>query len=529
MNRLLNRTINFLSWNLISEQVFASYDVTRSDDYPDTRFRSGWLRSKVRSFQINFWGKGMPVYSGTEIDYETARSLYRGDSQKALGGGFAKPIIDLTVGMMGIPSVSSEEVDRDDFLNDCLKRFWVDEIQQVFRDAMRDSKVVVRVHRPDLFDPLMTLEEQEHGFLECIPPERVQIERNARNRNIIERAIITHRMVFVVDDGNIAEQRDPQVEEHEVMEIITRQSYRFFDKQTGEYLDELASDNRYNLVPLVEIFNEWDSSLQGGQSDLESVQPFLYALNDVITQGLQAHRYHSTPKLQMKLSDIGAFLRNNFPNAINEDGSVKDNVEISWTGREVFILQSDAQEDIAFIEAKNVLEGTKALAEFLIDCICVASQTPEWAFMRVDTGSANSDRNAQTVPYVKKIERKRNVFTKPVQDILKIILVLTGKIPVRVSLSWDYIRPDDALVWNQALQQLIMSLEVANQSGEISDETYREMIRPFMPFMKNPKKEELDAKVDQRETANALASASTNGIGNTPQPAIAAGPQGRNE
>jgi hypothetical protein len=65
-----------------------------------------------------------------------------------------------------------------------------------------------------------------------------------------------------------------------------------------------------------------------------------------------------------------------------------------------------------FLEAQSVLGDTKTLLEFLIDCICIASQTPEWAFMRVDSGSANSDRNAQTVPFVKKIERKRRNFAK---------------------------------------------------------------------------------------------------------------------
>jgi hypothetical protein len=402
-----------------------------------------------------------------------------------LAGGFAKPIVDLQVAFMGVPTAATGNSAQDEFLNECLHKYWVDEIQQAFRDAIRDSKCIVRMHIPDVLDPMMTLDEAEHRSIEVISPERCDIERDGRNKNIIRRALVRHKMLIVKDDGDPASGQDPTTEEHQVIEIIDQQKTVFFDQTDSVWMNELASTNRLGFVPFLEIYNEWDSSLQGGQSDLETVLPFLQAFHDVLTQSLQAHKYHSTPKLKLKLTEVGQFIANNFPEIIDETtGRIRAGSEVSWKGREILFFQSE--EDAEFLEARSVLGDSKTLLEFLIDCICIASQTPEWAFMRVDSGSANSDRNAQTVPFTKKVDRKRRNFTKPVQELLKMALASREMIPVRADLSWETIRPDDAVVEAQAFQQMVMGLEAAHQSGEISDATYMAEIRRFLPAMADP-------------------------------------------
>jgi hypothetical protein len=436
---------------------------------------------------LRFWPTSHPAAEGTQVNYDFARSLYRNDSSNNLGGAFAKPIVDLQVQFIGIPTASTDNDSTNVFLNDCLHIYWVDEIQQMVRDALRDSKVIVRIHKPDVLDPLMTLDEADHCNLECLPPERVDLEYDGNNKNIIARAVIRHRMWFVIDPGSPEKGLDPTVEEHDVIEIIDRERFRFFDQNTNKWIDSFGSDNKWGFVPLLEVYNEWDASLQSGQSDLETVIPFLNAFDAVLNQGLQAHTYHSTPKLMLKLADVMPFVRNNFPEILDENGRVMDNATISWKGREIFFFQTD--EDASFIEAKSVLGDTQTLAEFLIDCICIASQTPEWAFMRVDSGSANSDRNAQTVPFVKKVDRKRRIYTKPIQQLMKMALVINDLIPIRAELSWDPVRVDDQVVEMQAFQQLVMGLEVARSRGEISDETYQRMIQQYLPVMRSPSQE----------------------------------------
>lgn len=476
----------------ISQRVHAVAE--QISDFSRSLFPQNWTSiSGIRGWNrfgqlgLRFWPSSHPAAEGTVVNYDFARSLYRNDGDSALGAGFAKPIIDLQVAFVGIPTVSTNNDATDTFLNECLHVHWVDEIQQVVRDCLRDSKVIIRVHKPDVFDPLMTLDESDHCQLECIPPERVDIEYEGNNKNIIARAVIRHRMVFVRDQGSVERGIDPTVEEHDVIEIIDREQFRFFDQMEQKWLPDLGSPNKAGFVPLVEGYNEWDSSLQGGQSDLETVIPFIRAFHDVVTQGLQAHTYHSTPKLMLKLADVMPFVRNNFAEILDPQGNIVPGAQITWRGREIFFFQTG--DDAQFLEAKSVLGDTKTIAEFLIDCICIASQTPEWAFMRVDSGSANSDRNAQTVPFIKKIERKRRVFTKPVQQVLKMVLVINGLIPVRAKLSWDAVRADDQIVQMQAFQQLVMGLEVARGRGEISDATYQRMISTFLPMMGSPSQE----------------------------------------
>lgn len=467
-----------------------------------------WGSSTIRflgfpNFGLRFWTTKRPMGENSQVNYEALRQLYRNSGEQGLGSGFCKPIIDVSVNFTGLPVVSTDTETTSEFLNECMQTFWAGEIKQMLRDAMRDSKTIIRIQKPDMFDPLMTIEEADHCSLELIAPELVDIERNGRNKNIIERAVIHHRMTFVIDEGSIENGRDPVVEEHEVLEFITRDDFKFWDNTTSMWLDEMSAPNRYGFVPLLEVFNEWDTTLKGGQSDLETVLPFVQAFHDALTQGLQAHGYHSTPKVVMKLTDVAPFIMNNFPEAVDETtGQIKAQGEISWRGREVLFLQTD--EDIHFLEAKSVLGDTRLLLEFLIDCICIASQTPEWAFMRVDSGSANSDRNAQTVPLLKKIESKRTNFTKPIQELCKMVLVMNDLIPVRPKISWQIIRVDDEVVFYQAFQQLVMGLEVAAERGEISDETYRRMLKQFLPIMKSSAQEGREAEADMKKRQDAM-------------------------
>ena len=488
-------------------------------------FNFAGIRSAFRLIGGTFWPKAHPAAEGTVVNYDLCRQLYRNSGENALGAGFAKPIVDLQVSFMGIPQVTMNDEEADALLNECITDYWAGDLQEMFKCSIRDSKVIVRFKKPDILDPLMTLNEAQHFQIECLPPERVDIQYNARNKNIIEQVTVIHRLVVVTDPGDVTQGKVPQEEEHDVIEIVTRDGYKFWDQNTNSWLTDLETANPWNFVPFFEVWNEWDSALQGGQSDLESVIPFIQAFHDVVAQGLQAHRYHSTPKIKLKLADVANFIKNNFPDAWDEStGTVKNGAQVNWSGREIIFFNSE--EDAEFLEARSVLGDTKTLADFLIDCIAIASQTPEWAFMRVDAGSANSDRNAQTVPFIRKIMRKRISFQYAIQQLCKMALVAYGEIPYRVKVVWDEIRPDDQLVIAQAFQQILMGLEVAAQRGEISDETYMATIRQFLPFMA-PAPIEKKSAIKPPPVQPALPA------GNVPAESssvpVKAGPQGGNE
>ena len=428
----------------------------------------GPVMSALRSFFTgNFFSR--PRMDNTVVTYDLARSLYRNDNPRYnLGGGFIRPIIDLSVEYMGIPTVSCEDPDIDAWINECITDYWAPQLQQAFRDSIRDSKIIVRFRQPQIDNPLFTEEDREHGKLELIPPEECEIVFDPADPDRIERAIITHWVkIDIRTDEQILMNTMPMFEEHQIIEIIDEQSYQFYDKTAGAELPAWNTPNFRGFVPVWPMWNEYASDLGGGQSDIEPVLPFIDAFHQVLEQTLAAHKYHSTPKVKFKLNDVQPFIKNNWPEVLDENGRVKPGAQIDWSGRQVFFFQAD--EDGGFIEAKSVLGDSKTLLEFLIECIAIASETPKWALL--STGSAMPDTDATMQPFEKKITRKRTQFSEPLQMMFKIALASNSKKPYTVRVTWPEVRLANLVSKGQAIQQIILALDVAAQHEWVADST----------------------------------------------------------
>lgn len=492
---------------------------------------TGGLRNAWRSaISGSFFGPA-PAYDKTRINYDMARQLYRNDGADShLGAGFCKPIIDRAVEFIGMPTVTGDNEELVEEVNRAIDRHWKPQLIEMFRNSMRDSVTYVRVWQPLVTDKLTTDDERRACALTIIEPERITVVYDPQNpRRMIEVIIVT--MVEFRDDveprPDIPRGTKPKIKEHEIWEHITPTKYRYYDRTMKRWIDEWERDNPAGFVPVAEVWNEYDSALSGGQSDLESVYPFVKAFHEVMRQALQAHAYHSTPKLRFKVDDVAAFLANNFPDVIDpETGDPKPGATIPWKGREVLFIGTE--EDMGFIEVKSVLGDSKQLLEFLIDCIAVASETPEWAFMRVEGGTSSGNMNAQTIPFEKKIERKRSQFQEPIQMIVKMMLALNGNEPTRLDVLWTEIRVESLVTLTQAMQQFVMTLEVLLERKLISENTAREALRQFRVFktMRAPSVEAEDAEDNlsleermaeiEKETAIEIAR-------ETPQPQLTTG------
>jgi hypothetical protein len=452
------------------------------------------LRSRWRSpSQNGLFHSNRPAFDKTAINYDMARQLYRNDGNEwKLGSGFCRPIVDLPVAFMGLPIADTNDEIRDNFINTAIKRYWADELQQAYRNTLRDSRTIVRIRQKGL-GPLVGDEERLACYLEIVDPERVDpIVRDPLTGEITE-VTITHFVDILDETTTIQQERrqqeKPMLKEHEIWETITTESFTYFDKTDNAFLTELAQENTWGFVPLVEFFNEFDSALSGGMCEFESAMPFIRGFHDVMVQSLQAHKYHSIPKVKFRINDVQTFLRNNFPDSFGADGQFTG--EVSWKGREIIFVESE--EDVGFVEASSVLGDSKILLDFLFDCICVASETPEWAFMRVEQTTQGA-LNAQTIPFEKKMERKRISFAKYTQQVIKMLLAISERNPVVATINWLPIRPEQFAAYSQGIQQLIMGLEVAAQRRIISDRTYRETLRQHLDRMKGPEQEAADAE-----------------------------------
>ena len=438
-------------------------------------------------FNQSFFGR--PAMQNTVVNYDLARSLYRNDNQDYnLGAGFVRPIIDLAVEYIGLPYVTSDNGERDAWLNECIHDHWAPELQQAFREAMRDSKTVVRFRQPRLDNPLFTESDRMHGRIETIPPEMCEVEFDPTDPDLVYRATITHFIEFDErSDVEVAEGHPPRKREHEIIEVITAQDYRFYDKTDDVELDSWTTRNAWRFVPVWPVWNEYDNALSGGQSDIEPVLPFIQAFHEVLLQSLSAHKYHSTPKAKFKLKDVMAFLQNNFPTVIDTDpnsstyGKIKPDAKIQWSGRELFFL--DSEEDIGFVEAKSVLGDSKTLLEFLIDCIAIASETPKWALLK-DQGATDKDASVQ--PFEKKIARKRIMFNTIIVMLCKMAQAARSIAPETVRVTWPAIRTSDLAAKAQAFQQLIMAADVAALHEWMADETIIQIIASLFSEVNAP-------------------------------------------
>ncbi len=454
------------------------------------------LRHNWRVVSGSFFGPA-PAYDKTRVNYDLARQLYRNDGGDThLGAGFCKPIIDRSVEFMGIPSVTGDNEELVEQINTSIERYWKPKLVELFRNTMRDSLTYVRVWQPFLTDKLTTNEEREACALMLYEPERITVMYDPQNPTRIVRAVIVTKVEFpdeVEPRPDLPRGTKPKIKEHEIWEDITPERYRYYDRTERRWIDEWSRDNPDGFVPIVEVWNEYDSALSGGQSDLESVYPFIKAFHEVMRQSLQAHAYHSTPKLRFKVEDVRAFLKNNFPDTIDENGEPVAGATINWKGREVLFIGTE--EDIGFIEVKSILGDSKQLLEFLIDCIAIASETPEEMFMRSEGGVSGSN-DKKFIAFEKKIERKRAQFQEPVQMLVKMTLAMNGEEPVRMDILWSEITVDSLVTLTQAMQQFTMTLEVLLERKLISENTAREALRVFRVFktMKPPSEEAQDAE-----------------------------------
>lgn len=447
------------------------------------------------------WPTAVQYQSGsTSMTYALARALYRNDQKSAnLGAGFCKRIVNSVPDFMELPLASSGDEIVDEFLNNAIHNYWSGAIKQGIRDACRDADVVIRVRRHDQNNKLVAPDEWESCYLEVLPAETVAIYyKQTGDQSEIEFAYIRHEIDEITEraDGNQNTRvlNQPITRQHVIIEEITPESFRYYDETAGEWRDDLEEPNSWGFVPLVEVFNEYDAGLKGGQSEFESPLPFIMAFHDVLSQTLVAHKAHSIPKTKFKVNDMMNFIANNWPDSFDTDENGRPILntfsgQISWRGTEMLFFDATAEEDAEFLQVQSGLGDSKTLLDFLLTCISISSETPKSILM--DQTVQDVD---EMIPFSKKINRKREYFSEPIQMICKMVLAINLMDPIRVPLSWTEITPDLALKKAQQLQQDVMSYETLATRQVISDATIRRSLARSIPAMRSGTQEATDAK-----------------------------------
>jgi len=452
--------------------------------HPPTRKASWWRRAvgeisklvvQATSFSIRTARWNAPyALNSTRVDYELAKQLYKNthDSYK-LGAAFARPVIDTTVGFMGVPRLQSEDEEAQAVLDDYFGA-WTGRLQKIERNALRDGDCFVRLARLDIEDDVLYPEAEGPRLdLTIVPAGQVEVEL------------------------------DPATGQPAAYIISTRHQWGERKERTYVRVERVAKDgitvtvegdappgvvnetqpNPWGFIPIAHFKNEAEEDEVYGSSDLEPIEPFMKAYHDVMLYALQGSKMHSAPRLKLKLKDIARFLANNF--GLTE-ADLAAGKTISLQGHELLLFQDD--EDAEFIEVKSATGGAEVLLKFLFMCIVDVSETPEFAFGTA-VQSSKASVSEQMPALVRKVGRKREQFTEQFKLLARMVLAMTAQAEsARFSthateILWDEINPKDEAKVAETLERIVNALNVAVTGSLISHEAAVQYLATFVDTM----------------------------------------------
>lgn len=439
-----------------------------------------WFRRKVSGEMMRrITGSTYITYSldDSKVDYKMARELYQNKNPKyELGAAFIKPVINSTVGFMGVPHFTIEDEDAQEVLDD----FVLENTSKMIRthsNALKLGDCYVWLTREKRENPLYP-EKKERIIYNIIPPEEVE--------DIILDPITREPIAYILKS------------KHEWTELNgTKRSCTITQKITAEERTiEIVGDqpegieagifeNPWGFIPIVHFKNEPDETMKYGQSDIEPIAPYVKAYHDVMLHALKGSKMHSTPKLKIKLKDVAEFLANNF--GIEDPVKfAKEGGTINLDGHEILFFTEG--EDAEFIEAKSATGDAKDLLKLIFYCVVDISETPEFIF-GVHTPSALASVKEQMPIMVNKIRRKREQFAEQWQMMARMVLIMTGQAKgykftdYTVTLGWDEVDPRDDKTMSETLKNVAVALKTSLETDIISEESAVNFLAQYIDTM----------------------------------------------
>lgn len=420
----------------------------------------------------------------SRVNYELARKLYRNTADGYKLGAFAaKPIVNAIAGFMGAPHFLSDDKDAQE----ALDKFFggnTGRLLRVNRNAARDGDVFVRLEmKQDRFDD----RSKPTLAMRVIPPEWCSPIHDTLSGELSE-----FRIKWPVIDSY----RDPitgEVKErgrYYIIETITADERTLrLDGTAPPGTQELltareeaeARANNWGFVPIVHFRNEPEENQVYGSSELEPVEPFMKAYNDVLLYAIEGAKLFARPKAKFKLKEVKTFLANNF----TEDEIKRG--RLPFQNKEVFFMADG--DDAEFITADSGLAGTTLLLEFLFYCIVDVSQTPEFAFGTA-VASSKASVSEQMPVLARNIRRKRGEYADPYTELGSMWLAMASVIgeitrpeTYHVEIDWEEVTPKDDAAVAQQISTIVSAMREAVDGGLISLDAAVEFLQEFVPSM----------------------------------------------
>ncbi|AJA42404.1 phage portal protein [Alkalihalobacillus alcalophilus ATCC 27647 = CGMCC 1.3604] len=414
-----------------------------------------------------FGGKAHASYTldSKRVDYPLARELYHNTAEDyKLGAGFVKPIVNTVAAFTGLPEFVHEEQDAKATL-DSFREKNVSKMMKTQLNALREGDCFVMLTRQQKGSVLFPEDESRIKYT-ILPPEQIEkIVFDPLTREPLEYVLASYHSWEENGSKRQATVRQRISAEKEIIEI---------DGDTPPDIEPGEHSNKWGFIPIVHFKNESDELEGFGRSEAEPIEPFLKAYHDVMLHAIQGSKMHSTPKLKLKLTDVDAFLSNNF-GIEDAEKELSEGKTIDLEGHELIMLQDD--EDAGYVEVRSAIGDAAVLLKLLFYMIVDTSEVPEFAF-GVHTPSSQASVKEQMPILIRRIERKREQFEESWQLMARMVLAMTALSQgiayksYAASLKWESIDPrdskeiaDEIFVITQALKMALegefMSLDAA--------------------------------------------------------------------
>ncbi|EGQ21082.1 hypothetical protein HMPREF9372_3365 [Sporosarcina newyorkensis 2681] len=455
--------------------------------------------SKLRSrLSLPFgWGVTTGALGGSykldssKVDYELTKELYfnTNDDYK-LGAGFAKSIINNTVSFMGVPMFKAADKDAQEVLNAFFDNN-ISNMQRTQRDSLRDGDCYVWVTREEEKDASLYPEESVRLVYNIIPPGQVKEIKRDPVTGMVEEYLLSSEHEWEDERGN---KKRATVIQH----IRRGEREVKVDGDIPPGIELGINGTPWDFIPIVHFKNEGDEGVYG-QSDLEPIEPFLKAYHDVMLHAMQGSKMHSTPRLKLKVKNVGNFLKNNF--GITDPVShFKKGGTIDLDGKELMLLTDD--EDASFIEAKSTTGDAKELLKLLFYCIVDTSETPEFVF-GVHTPSSLSSVKEQMPILIRSIERKREHFADNWKRLARIVLAMTAQAEnesfetFATELQWVNIDPRTSKEISEELLHTVNALILGVKNNLIGEKSAINYLAKQIDTMNNFEEEDGESEIDR--------------------------------
>lgn len=427
----------------------------------------------------------------SKVDYELTKQLYfNTHDEYKLGAGFAKPIINNTVGFMGVPQYKISDKDAQEVIDSFFDNN-VSNMQRTQRDSLRDGDTYVWITREEENDVSLYPEEKVRLIYNVIPPGQMkEIKRDPMTGVVLE---------YVLEVEHEWENEQGDKKKATVTQRIRRGEREVeIDGDQPPDIEPGVEETPWDFIPIVHFKNEGDESLYG-QSDLEPIEPFLKAYHDIMLHAMQGSKMHSTPRLMLKVKDVAKFLRNNF-GVTDVAAYYKKGGTLDLDGKELMIMTDE--ENAEFIEARSTTGDAKELLKLIFYCIVDTSETPEFVF-GVHTSSSLSSVKEQMPVLIRSIERKREHFADSWKRLARIVLAMTAQAENKTyetyatELQWVNVDPRTTKEISEELLNTVNALILGLNNNIISEKSAINYLAKQIDTMNEYEEEEGESEVDR--------------------------------